>query len=53
MAIEEQQQPDTSEPSERRKAEIRAAYQAGGDNPCKDVAIRTMGELYWGFDEHG
>jgi hypothetical protein len=46
MADDEQQQPDTSEPSEERKAELRAAYQADSETPYKDVAIRTLGELY-------
>jgi hypothetical protein len=49
MANEEQQQPDTSEPSEERKANLEAAYeqQKYTDAPYKDVRIYTLGELQW------
>ncbi len=46
---EQQQQPDTSEPSDGRKAELEAAYeqQKDTDAPYKDVRIGTLGELQW------
>ena len=44
-------EPDRSEPSEARKAELRAAYQEGSDAPYLGVAIRTLGELLWIFSE--
>src|SRR5258708_27611930 len=44
-------EPDLSEPSGERKAELRAAYQEESDGPYKGVAIRTLGELYWIFSE--
>jgi hypothetical protein len=43
--------PDRTEPSDERKAELRAAYQEGSEAPYKDVPIRTLGELYWIFSE--
>jgi hypothetical protein len=44
-----QQQPDTSEPSDVRKAELEAAYaaQKETDAPYKGVEIRTLGEVSW------
>jgi hypothetical protein len=43
------QQPDTSEPSPERQAELEAAYEKQKDNdaPYKGVRIRTLGELNW------
>jgi uncharacterized protein YjbI with pentapeptide repeats len=44
-------EPDRSEPTEERKAELRAAYQEGTDAPYKGVWIQTLGELEWIFSE--
>ncbi len=46
---DQQQHPDTREPSDERKAELEAAYEAqkGTDAPYKDVQIRTLDELQW------
>jgi hypothetical protein len=48
--------PDDSEPSEGRKAELRAAYEsnvAAGKAPYEGVNIRTRGELSWVSQERG
>ena len=46
---ETEQQPDTREPSEERKAELEAAYdkQKGSDPPYKGIEIGTLGEVQW------
>jgi uncharacterized protein YjbI with pentapeptide repeats len=48
-----QPEPDTSEPSEERKAELRASYLEGSDAPYAGVEIRTLGELTWICTERG
>jgi hypothetical protein len=45
-----QNEPDTSEPTPERQAELRAAYEANiaaGKPPYWGVGIRTMGEVQW------
>lgn len=44
-------EPDRSEPTEERKAELRAAYQEGANAPYKGVEIHTIDELLWIFAE--
>ncbi len=49
-----QDQPDDSEPSAERQAELRAAYEANvaeGNAPYAGAAIRTQGELSWVMEE--
>jgi uncharacterized protein YjbI with pentapeptide repeats len=58
MANDEQQhQPDTSEPSAGRKAELEKQYKAQKsitpDSPYKDVVIRTLGEVQWIMTQRG
>ena len=48
---EQDKEPDLTEPSDERKAELRAAYQEGSDAPYKGVRISTLGEVYWIFAE--
>jgi len=47
----QQQQPDTSEPSDEPKVEFEMAYERQKtmtpNTPYKDVRIRTLGELQW------
>jgi uncharacterized protein YjbI with pentapeptide repeats len=45
----QQEQPDTSEPSDERKAVLEAAYdqQEGTDAPYKGIKITTLGEVQW------
>jgi hypothetical protein len=48
--VQPQDQPDDSEPTPERQAELRAAYEANmaaGQAPYAGVAIRTRGELQW------
>lgn len=50
------QEPDDSEPSPERQAELRAAYEANvklGKPPYAGVVIRTRGELNWIVQERG
>jgi hypothetical protein len=45
-----QNEPDTSEPTPERQAELRAAYEANvaaGKPPYEGVTIRTLGEVQW------
>jgi uncharacterized protein YjbI with pentapeptide repeats len=44
-------EPDLTEPSDERKAELRTAYQEGADAPYRGVHIGTLGEIYWIFSE--
>jgi hypothetical protein len=50
VSDEKRAQPDDSEPSPERQAELRAAYEANvtaGKAPYAGVPIRTHGELNW------
>jgi hypothetical protein len=42
---QQQQQPDLSDPSAERQAELRAAFHVGSDTPYLSVALRTLGEM--------
>ena len=44
-------EPDLTDPSDERKAELRTAYEEGSDSPYQGVHIGTLGELYWIFAE--
>lgn len=54
MANNEQQQPDKSEPSDKRKEELEVAYKRQKDNgaPYQGVEIRTVGEIDWILVQH-
>jgi uncharacterized protein YjbI with pentapeptide repeats len=52
----QQDQPDDSEPTPERKAELRAAYEANveaGNAPYSSVYIQTRGEVQWIVSERG
>jgi hypothetical protein len=49
-------EPDTSEPTLARQAELRAAYEANvaaAKPPYEEVLIRTLGEVRWILRERG
>src|SRR5690348_8682548 len=53
---QQEAQPDDSEPSPERQAELRAAYGANvaaGKAPYENVDIRTLRELSWVMRERG
>jgi Pentapeptide repeats (8 copies) len=55
MSDEQPAQPDDSEPTPERQAELRAAYEANvaaGKAPYDGVRIPTLGELRWVMQEH-
>jgi hypothetical protein len=56
IAATQREEPDTSEPTLERQAELRAAYEANiaaGKPPYDKVTIRALGELKWILHERG